>query len=130
MIDVNRHNMKAAARAKLREDYEAWRAHPFTELFLSYLDASAAAYKDMAVEPDAGNRDIIAAKHNTCKAIAAAPDQVYRQADENIELRFLKEELADDERINAAAKNTTTDAAGYPRRVQSDERDSGGDTPI
>lgn len=82
---------KSEDRATLKADYERWRREPFTELFLSYFQASADAHKDMCVQPGITDRDAHAHYHQAFEQVAGMADKVYMRADREIERRYQHE---------------------------------------
>ena len=113
-MTVTRENRLAEERLQLKQQFTAWCEHPFTELFLSYLRATADAYKDMAVEKDAVNREALAAMHRAFREAAGLSDVVYSRADSDITSRYRNEELRE----------------SYPVSVQAEPSDSSGDFGI
>lgn len=92
----------AEERIQLKESYEQWRDHPFTELFLSYFSAMAQGCKEDAVRADATDRDKAAHYYNAYKIVETSPDAVWRQADGQVEMKFLLEKERHEHESNQA----------------------------
>lgn len=101
---------KSAERAKLKAEYDRWRAEPFTERFLSYFNACADMHRDMCVHPEVTDRDIHAHFHQAYSKVAGMSDTIYMRCDSDIERRYEQEiRERDREFYDAGFKGGETD---------------------